>query len=129
LYRGENEFKDENQSIINIIKDENVNLVADPQNVLNRWKNFFNQVLNVHGLHDVRQTDIHLAEPLVPETSLVEVEFVIGKFKRYKSTGSNNIPAEFMKAGVKYFILRYTDLFVVFGIRKNCQSSGRHLLL
>jgi hypothetical protein len=26
---------------INIKKDENGNLIADPQNVLNRWKHFF----------------------------------------------------------------------------------------
>jgi hypothetical protein len=86
-------------------------------------------VLNVHGLHDIRQTDIHIVEPLVPESSHVEVEFVIGNLKRYKSRGSDNIPAELMKVGVKYFLLRYTELFVVFGIRKNCQSNGRHLLL
>jgi hypothetical protein len=54
------------QPRINIIKDENGNLLAYPQNVLNRWKNFFNQVLNVHGVHDVRQVDIHTAELLVP---------------------------------------------------------------
>jgi hypothetical protein len=42
LYRGINEFKKEYQSRINIKKDENGNLLADPQNVLNRWKNFFN---------------------------------------------------------------------------------------
>jgi hypothetical protein len=30
---------------------------------------------------------------------------------------------------VKYYILRYTDLFVVFGIRRNCHSSGRNLLM
>jgi hypothetical protein len=41
--------------------------------VLKRWKKFFNQVLNVDGVHDVRQMDIHMAEPLVPEPSLVEV--------------------------------------------------------
>jgi hypothetical protein len=35
--------------------------------VLNRWKHFFNQVLNIHGVHDVRQMDIPMAEPLVPE--------------------------------------------------------------
>jgi hypothetical protein len=29
---------------------------------------------------------------------------------------------------VKRYILRYTDLFVVFGIRRNCHSSGRNLL-
>jgi hypothetical protein len=54
LYRGINEFKKGYQPWINIMKDENGNLIANPQNVLNRWKHFFNQVLNVHGFHDVR---------------------------------------------------------------------------
>jgi hypothetical protein len=45
LYRGINGFKKGYQPRINIIKDENGNLLADPQTVLNRWKNFFNQVL------------------------------------------------------------------------------------
>jgi hypothetical protein len=71
LYRGINEFKKGHQLRINIIKDVYGNLIADPQNVLNRWKNFFSQVLNVHGVHDDRQMDIHTAEPLVPEPSLV----------------------------------------------------------
>jgi hypothetical protein len=82
-YRSINEFKKGYQPRINITKDENGNLLADPQNALNRWKNFFNQVLNVHGVHDVRKTDIHTAEPLIPEPSFVEVEIAIGKLKRY----------------------------------------------
>jgi hypothetical protein len=65
---------------------------------LNRWKNFFNQVLNVHGVDDVRQMDIHTAEPFVPEPRLLEVEIAIGKFKSFKSPGSEQIPAEFIKA-------------------------------
>jgi hypothetical protein len=81
LYRSINEFKKRYQPRINIIKDENGNLIADPQTVLNRWKHFFNQVLNVYGVHDVRQMDIHTAELLVPEPSLVEVEIAIGKLK------------------------------------------------
>jgi hypothetical protein len=44
-------------------------LVTDPQSVLNSWKNFFNKVLNVHEIHNVRQKDIQTAEPLVPEHS------------------------------------------------------------
>jgi sorting nexin-29 len=98
LYRGINEFKKGYQPRINIIKDENGNLIADPQNVLNRWKNFFNQMLNVHGVHD-RQMDIHTAEPLVPEPSLVKVEIAIGKLKSYKSRGTGQILAQLIKAG------------------------------
>jgi hypothetical protein len=78
LYVGTNEFKKGYQPKINIIKNENGNLIADTQSVLNRWKNFFSQVLNIRGVHDVRQNDIHMAEPLVPEPSLVEVEIAIG---------------------------------------------------
>jgi hypothetical protein len=52
LYTGENEIRKGKKPGINIIKDENGNLLADPQNVLNRW-NFFNQVLSTHGFHDV----------------------------------------------------------------------------
>jgi hypothetical protein len=62
------------------------------------WKHFFDQVLNVHGIHDVRQMDIHTAEPLMPEPSLVEVEIAIGKLKSYKSPATDQIPTELIKA-------------------------------
>jgi hypothetical protein len=86
-------------------------------------------VLNVHGIHDVRQMDIHTAEPLVPEPSLVEVEIAIGKLKSYKSQVLIIFRLNLSKQGLKYYITRYTDLFVLYGIRRNCHSSGRNLLL
>jgi hypothetical protein len=58
ICRDINEFKKWYQPRINIIKYENGNLLADPHSVLNRWNNFFNQVLYVHGVHNVRQKDI-----------------------------------------------------------------------
>jgi hypothetical protein len=56
-------------------------------------------MLNVHGVHDVRQMDIHMAEPLVPEPSLIKVAIAIGKLKSYKSPGNDQIPAKLIKAG------------------------------
>jgi hypothetical protein len=56
-------------------------------------------VLNVNGPLDVMQMDIHTAEPLVPEPSLVELEIAIGKLESYKSPATDYIPAEFIKAG------------------------------
>jgi hypothetical protein len=43
--------------------------------------------------------DIHTAEPLVPEPSLVEMDIPIGNLKSYKSPGTDQIPAELIKAG------------------------------
>jgi hypothetical protein len=128
LLRGINEFKKGYQPKINIIKDENGNLLADPQSVLNGWKNFFNQVLIVHGVHDVRQMDLHMPEPLVPEPSLVEVEIAIGKFISHKSLSADQIPAKLIKAGGET-LCSEINLFVLCGIRRNCHSSGRNLLL
>jgi hypothetical protein len=60
-------------------------LVADSQNTLNRWKKYFSQLLKVHKVNDVRQIDVHTAEPLVPGPSRLEVEIAIAKLKKYKS--------------------------------------------
>jgi hypothetical protein len=98
LYRGINEFKEGYQPRINIIKDENDNLFTDPQSVLKKQKNFLSQVLNKHGVHDVRQMDKHMAKSLVTEPSL-KVEIAIGKLKRYKSPSNDHILAKLIKAG------------------------------
>jgi hypothetical protein len=50
-------------------------------------------------VNDVRQTEIHTAEPLVPEPSSTEVEIAVEKLKRYKSPGIDQIPAELIQAG------------------------------
>jgi hypothetical protein len=60
LYRGIMNLKKGYRLRINIIKDTNSNLLTDSQSVLNRWKNFFNQVLNIRGFRNVRQMDIHV---------------------------------------------------------------------
>jgi len=49
--------------------------------------------------YDVRQTEIHTAEPLVPELSAYEFEMAIEKVKTNKSPGTDHIPAELMTAG------------------------------
>jgi hypothetical protein len=57
------------------------------------------QLLNIHGVNDVRQIEVHTAEPLVREPSAFEVEMAIGKLKSHKSPGIDQIPAELIKAG------------------------------
>jgi hypothetical protein len=70
---------------MNLGKGINLKLILSRMKMvicLDRWKNFFNHMLNVHGVHDVRQMDIHMAESLVPEPGLVKVEIAIAKLKR-----------------------------------------------
>jgi len=45
----------------------------------------FLQLLNVYGVNEVRPTEIHTAEPLVPETSVSEVELATEKLKSHNS--------------------------------------------
>jgi hypothetical protein len=73
-------------------------LLADPHNVLNRWKNYFCQLLNVHRVSDVRQTEMHTAEPFVPEPRASDVEVAVGKLKSCKSPAVDQILAELIQA-------------------------------
>jgi hypothetical protein len=86
LYRGINEFKRGYQPRSNLVKDENGDLLADSNTILNRLKSYFSQLLNVHNISDVRQIEIHRAEPLVPGPSYLEVEISNEELKKYVGT-------------------------------------------
>ena len=79
LYRGISDMKKGFQPRTRIVKDEKGDLVADSHSIIVKWRNYFSQILNVHGVSDVRQAEIHTAEPLVPEPSALEIELAIGK--------------------------------------------------
>jgi len=81
LYRGINDFKKGYQPRINIVKDDKDDLVADSHSILTRWRNYFSPILNLRGVHDVRQTETQKAEPLVPESSASDIELVIENLK------------------------------------------------
>jgi hypothetical protein len=53
----------------------------------------------VHNVSDVRQIEVHKAEPYVPGPSHLEVEIAIAKLKQYKSPGSDQILTEMIQVG------------------------------
>jgi len=82
-----------------IVKNEKAVLVADSHSIMARLRNYFSQILNVHGFSDIRQAEIHTAEQLVSEPSALESELAIEKIKSHKSPCIVQIPAELFKAG------------------------------
>jgi hypothetical protein len=99
------------------VKDEDGDLHTDSRSILNRWYNYFCQLLNVHDINDVS-----LAE------CFVEDETAIEKLKRHKSLGFEQIPAQWIQAGGNTLRSEIHKLIDSFGRRKNCHSSGRNLL-
>jgi hypothetical protein len=81
LCRGINEFKKGYQPRNNLVKDERSDLLADPHKILNRWKNYFCRLLNMHGVGGIGHTEMRTSEPFVPQPSASEVEVAIGKLK------------------------------------------------
>jgi hypothetical protein len=52
----------------------------------------------VHNVSDVKQIDIHTAEPLVLDPRPFEVKISIAKFKNYDLSGSDQILAALIQA-------------------------------
>jgi hypothetical protein len=64
---GNYEFKKVYQHRTKEHRITTVDQEADFHDIMLSWKNHFCHLLNSHGVHGVRQTEIHTAEPLVPE--------------------------------------------------------------
>ena len=65
LYRGISDFKKAYQPRTKIVKDGKGDLITDSHSILPRRRKHFSQLLNirVYGINDVRQREIHTAQP------------------------------------------------------------------
>jgi len=80
----------------------------------------------VHGVSEVRQTEINTAVPLVLELSAFEVEVAVDKLKGHKLSGIDQIPAKLIKAGGRTIRSEsHKLLLILYGKRGNCLKSGR----
>ena len=115
MHRGINDFKKDYQPRTIIVNDEKGDLVADSYISVARWRNHFSQLLNVHGVNDIKHTDTYTAEPLVSEPSAFEIALAIEQLKCQKSPNIYHIPAELIKAGGRTICLEIHKL-IIYGV-------------
>jgi len=72
--------------------------------------------LNVHGVNDVRQTEIHTAQPLMFQPIALDVDMATEKLKRQKSPGIDQIPAELIKVEDTKICYRSVNILILFGM-------------
>jgi hypothetical protein len=73
----------------------------------------------VHGVSDLTQTEIHTAEPLITQPSDFEFEVGIEQLKRHQSLGTDQIPAELIKAGGRTISTEIRTIINSISIRRN----------
>jgi len=66
LFRSIDDFKKGYQPRTIIVMEEKCDLIANSFSIVAGWKNCFSQLLIVHGVSNVMQTEIYTSEPLVP---------------------------------------------------------------
>jgi hypothetical protein len=83
----------------------------------------------VHNVSEVRQIEVHMAEPLVHRPSYLEVEIAIAELEKYKSPGSDEIPAELIQAEGEILLSAIQKLINSVWNKEELPISGRSLLL
>jgi len=73
-------------------------LCVRTRSILARRRNHFSQLPNVHGVNDVRQTEIQTAQPLVLEANAAEFEMATKKLKSHKPSDINQNQEELIQA-------------------------------
>jgi len=82
LCRGISDCKNGYKPGTDIVKIRMV-IVTNYYSILARWRKHFSQLLNVHGVDDFGQTELHTIERMVPEVIAFEDEMDIENLKRH----------------------------------------------
>ncbi|XP_037787798.1 uncharacterized protein LOC119583401 [Penaeus monodon] len=78
------------------IKDANENILSNDRQIKNRWKEYFQHLMNVENEREHRSIQPLAGEPMERITE-TEVKVALRKMKNGKSVGPDNIPAEVRK--------------------------------
>jgi hypothetical protein len=72
--------------------------------------------LNVHGVNDGNQTEVHTAEPLLLEPSACMAELAVEMLKTHQSQDTDHIPAALIKVGCRTIHSKICKLINLFSL-------------
>ena len=83
----------------------------------------------MHGVKEVAQTEIHTAEPLVPDPRASEFELAIDKLKSHKSPVIDQIQAELIKIVGRTLCLQIHKLITSLWKREKLPEEWKMLII
>ena len=81
------------------IKDQNGQLLVQPDDITNRWKEYFDGLLNVRGSQE-SDANVDLAsspDEVSEDITEAEISAAIARMKRGRATGDDELPVEIVK--------------------------------
>jgi hypothetical protein len=94
-------FQNDSSPLIFICKDKNGTLKTDKQEVLNRWKQYFADLMKTDKkiANQTQEESFKENEIEIEQRTYKEVSYIIIKLKVNEAPGTENIPAEVIKYG------------------------------
>jgi len=77
----------------------------------------------------INESEIHTAEPLVPEPRAFEIEMATEKLKRHKSPGTDQIPAELITAGCRTIHCEIHKLIISIWNKEELPEEWKELII
>jgi hypothetical protein len=92
---------------------------------LARWRNYFFQILSVHGVSDFSHREIYIRGTLVLIPSAFQIEVAIETLKSHRHPDIDQIPAELFKSGDRIFSEGIKKIIFLFRIRRNSHKRDK----
>lgn len=100
FYQGAKKLREIGQKVPAYLKNKNGDLIGSTKEKLNRWVEYFDEVLNIGNYEEQtrEQEEFHNnGQEVIEEPTDQEIEEECKKLKNNKSSGENGIPAEVLK--------------------------------